>query len=93
MSEEYKLEALQSLMAKREKWWSELTTEAKIERTRVVLRQIMSQLHFLQQTLNNLNNHVHSGNDMYFKEPRWGYADVAAERPMHSGPGKDDVYF
>ena len=77
--------------AKREKYWKELTADEKVDRMRIVVKDLEKQLSWAQQTIEKLNRHVHSANEIYFRESRMmGEVEVG---DLRRKPMDDDVYF
>ena len=81
-----------SEMPHREKWWSELTSDEKIERMRQVLKNIQTDLQFFHGRVENLMRHDHSNQKIVVPLEERGYGAVNVGRSLQ-GEKPDDVWF
>ncbi len=75
----------------REKYWKELTADEKLERMRMEVKQLRNRLDAAQQTIQQSRQHVHSANEIYFRELRRG--DVVEVEGPRRNLNDDEVYF
>lgn len=76
----------------REKYWKELSAEEKCDRMRTIVKHLQNALGQAQQTIEQLNRHVHSANEIYFREPP-GFGVVEAGGPNRRPTDDNEVYF
>ena len=76
----------------REKYWSELSIEEKIERTRNQVKSLQSQIGHLDQKIDQLLEHAHFDGKIVITLDRYGHGGDKEEGRIR-GSGKDDVYF
>ena len=75
----------------REKYWSEISIEEKIERMRKEVKSLQREIRSLGDLLQNLSEHNHLNNEIVMPlRSRRGHGEG---EQMGRGPGKDDVYF
>lgn len=77
----------------REKYWSELAIEEKIERMRIQIKSLQSQVGHLDRKIDQLLEHSHSGGKIVIPLARHDVYGGKEEVRMRSGEGKEDVYF
>ena len=75
----------------REKYWSEVTIEEKIERTRREVKSLQSQINFVSRKVDQLLEHFHAEGKIIIPLNR--YDDNPKEESRSRGIGKDEVYF
>ncbi len=75
----------------RDKYWKEITADEKCDRMRMIVKNLQNALSHAQQTIEQLNRHVHSANEIYFRESR-KVGQVEAIR-LRGKAGDDEVYF
>jgi len=78
--------------ASREKYWSELSIEEKLERTRRMVNITREENNRLSALVSTLRQHIHVENEMFFKEER-SIGMVNMEFRAIPGKDPDDVYF
>ena len=71
----------------RNKHWSELTSDEKIERLREIVKRLESQNSNLRETVDNLREHQHIDGTIVIPMKRHYSGDVCEGMPS------DDVYF
>jgi len=91
MSESRQEESGDELMktAGREKYWKELDHEKKIERMRDIIKNLENKVQAFGEMVKKLNGHIHSDNQMFFREQPYGGAGAQFRRK----PNDDEVWF
>jgi conjugal transfer/entry exclusion protein len=75
----------------REKYWSELTTEERVERMREQVKNLQREIRSLGNLIQNLSEHNHLNNEIVM--PLRSRRGLEKTEQTRRGPGKDDVYF
>jgi hypothetical protein len=74
-----------------EKYWSELTTEEKVERMRNEVRSLQTQVKCYGKMIDLFFHHLHQDGKITIPIERHNGGE--SEERMRRGLGKDDVYF
>lgn len=81
----------------REKYWSELETEGRIDRTREAVRRLIRQVSRLEKTVEELTKHRHTGEGKVVVEKEVGRDEYTGCMGQSVGPmpgaNPDDVWF
>lgn len=82
-------------MISREKYWSELTTEEKVERSRLQVQKLQDKIGQLETKLSNLNNkfcnHDHINGKVVIAHNTEQY--TAGEQRLNNRNKPDEVFF
>ena len=86
-------EALRTLPSRplREKYWSEIGIEEKVERMRREVKSLKSFMHVLSDKIDRLLEHSHLEGKIVIPLDRYGRG--GEENAFSAGGKKDDVYF
>ncbi len=76
----------------RERYWSEIGVEEKIERVRRRIKSLQGYFNGLSDLFNALEDHSHFEGKLMIPFNRRRWTKETGEGGMR-GPGKDDVYF
>ena len=79
------------LKTSREKYWSELTTEEKVERMRNEVQSLQTQIARHGKMINHFFNHLHQDGKITIPIER--HDGKESEGRIRRGLNKDDVYF
>lgn len=76
----------------REKYWSEIDANAKIERIRDHVKMLIVQLEDAQRLVEKLMNHHHAGGEVCSRINQYG-GPISSRLGQTLTPHGDDVYF
>jgi len=79
-------------MTGRDKFWSEIGIDEKIERMRRMVKAVQQENNSLRKTIHDFQNHSHLEGRIVIPVGHGGYFE-GAEMQIGGGPRNDEVYF